>query len=77
MIDQIKRYVICEPTMCHWPMISDYECEFQKPALTSFVIYSGVSLFRALYVSTALLYVRRLLVGCHPNSLNIVADGVL
>ena len=48
-----------------------------ETGFNKFVIYSGVSIFRALYVSTALLYVRRLLIGCHPNSLNIVADGVL
>ena len=40
------------------------------------VIYSEDKWFRALYMSTALLYARRLLTGCHSKSLNIIADGV-
>ena len=40
------------------------------------VIYSGVKWFRALYMSIALLYARRLLTGCHSKSLNIIAEDV-
>ena len=41
------------------------------------VIYSGVRLFNALYVKTALLYFNCSRIESHPNSLNMSLNGVL
>ena len=41
------------------------------------VIYSGVKLFKALYVRIALLYVNRSRIESHPSSLNMSLDGVV
>ena len=41
------------------------------------VIHSGVRLFKALYVRTALLYVNRSRIESHPSSLNMSLDDVV
>ena len=70
---------VCDLGTDNVPLTDDLRLRLwvSETGFNKFVIYSGVSLFRALYVSIDLLYARRLLIGCHPNSLNIVVDGVL
>ena len=54
----------------------EHNIKMQFSIISCYTVYSGVQWFRALYMSIALLYARRLLTGCHSKSLNINADGV-
>ena len=61
------------------PLADDLSVRFcvSDAGFNRVVIYSGVRLFNALYVKTALLYFNRSRIESHPNSWNMSLDGVL